>query len=250
MTLRNSSMPNDRPLRSSSAITASFKVCMCTVGVSLYSSTASQPRSLFTSTSLPGRLYNLLLSDHRLVSTNFVEEQADCHGHRPGAGAVGHVEGMPGTRQLDVADEGPRHRPQLLDEVACLLHGDDRVATAVDDEEWWRIGVRARNGRGITEDLGMPGDAPLDHDALQEVDEAGPLGRGAILPVVAAVDPDDRVDGGVGTLGEVALHFGIIPRQAGQCREVTACRRAGQRDEVAVAAELVHVGARPGDGRL
>ena len=43
-------------------MTASFRVCMCTDGVSLYSSTASHPLSLFTRTSLPRRLYNLLLA--------------------------------------------------------------------------------------------------------------------------------------------------------------------------------------------
>src|SRR3954464_9365976 len=98
MTLRKSSTPNVRPFNSSSAMTASFSVCMCTVGVSLYRSTASHPLSLFT------RLYNLFDPGHRLVSVNFVEEQPDCRSRRPRPGAVGHVEPVPGARQLHVAD--------------------------------------------------------------------------------------------------------------------------------------------------
>src|SRR5258705_479851 len=43
MTCRNSSMPNCLPFSSEMSITASLRVCMCTVGVSLYSSTASHP---------------------------------------------------------------------------------------------------------------------------------------------------------------------------------------------------------------
>src|ERR1700709_2377327 len=110
MTVRKSSTPNVRPSSSSRAITASFSVCMCTVGVSLYRSTASHPLSLFT------RLYNLLCPDHRLVSVNFVEEQADCRGHRPGAGPVGHVEAVPRPWQLHVTDDSAGHAAQPLDE--------------------------------------------------------------------------------------------------------------------------------------
>ena len=62
-----------------------------------------------------------LALDQRPVSVNLVEEQADCGGRRPGAGAVGHVETVARARQLDVADHRTRHRAQPLDEAARLL---------------------------------------------------------------------------------------------------------------------------------
>ena len=109
---------------------------MCTVGVSLYRSIASHPLSLFT------RLYDRPGPRHHSVSVNLVEEQPDRRGHRTGAGSVRHVETVSGTGQFDVADGCARLRAQLGDEVACLLHGDDGVSAAVDDEERWRVGVR------------------------------------------------------------------------------------------------------------
>src|SRR3954452_18219916 len=132
-------------------MTASFSVCMCTVGVSLYRSTASHPLSLFT------RLYNLLCPDHCLVSVNFVEEQPDCRGHRPGSGAVGHVETVSCSWQLHVTDDRAGHAAQLLDEVPRLLHRNDRVTAAVDHQERRRTAVRAGDRRGLSEDLRVSG---------------------------------------------------------------------------------------------
>src|ERR1700712_4141379 len=195
MTLRKSSTPNVRPLSSSSAMTASFSVCMCTVGVSLYRSTASHPLSLFT------RLYNLLCPGHRLVSVNFVGEQANCHGHRARASTVGHVEAVSGARQLDVTHHRAGLAAQLRDEVPRLLNRNDRVAAAVDHQERRCTGMGAGDRRRPPEDLRMPVDLPLHHDAFQEVDESGSLDGGLVLPVVAAVDADDRVNRGIGTLG-------------------------------------------------
>ena len=94
----------------------------------------------------------------------------------------------------------------------------------------------------------MPVDPALDDDAFQEVHEADALDRGAVHPVVAAVDADHRVHGGVGPLGQVPLHVGITGSQSGQRSEVPTRRRARDRDEVAIPAELVDVGPGPGDG--
>src|ERR1700682_1090225 len=158
MTLRNSSTPNFRPPRSLSSITASLSVCMCTFGVALYSSTASPPLSLFTkSPPLRGRLYNLFGPDQRPVSVNLVEEQPDCRRHRPRAGSVGHVEGMPGARQFHIAHHGVRDRPQPLDETAGLLDRNDGVAGAMDDQERRGVPMHAGDRRRLVEDVGMPG---------------------------------------------------------------------------------------------
>src|ERR1700687_1560754 len=165
MTLRNSSTPNFRPPRSLSSITASLSVCMCTAGVSLYSSTASHPLSLFTtSPPLRRRLYNLFGPDQRPVSVNLVEEQSDCRGHRPGAGSIGHVEGMAGARQFHIAHHRARDRPQPLDETAGLLHRNDGVAGAMDDQERRGVAMDARHRRRLAEDVGMPGELASDHD--------------------------------------------------------------------------------------
>src|SRR5579859_5679767 len=105
MTWRNSSTPNCRPLSSDISITASLSVCMWTVGVSLYSSTASHPLSLFTRSPPMWRsLYNRFGPIQRPVSVNLIEEQSDCGGHGPGTGPVGHVERVPGARKFDIAD--------------------------------------------------------------------------------------------------------------------------------------------------
>src|SRR5690242_17444771 len=137
-------MPNVRSPRSSSSITASLRVCMCTVGVSLYSSTASHPLSLFTAHPPSwGSLDHLLGPRERSVAVNLVEEQADCRRDRTGAGAVGHVERVAGARKLDIADHRVRGFAQLFDEAARLRNGDDAVAGAMDDEEGWCILVHA-----------------------------------------------------------------------------------------------------------
>src|ERR1700752_1840919 len=141
MTRRNSSMPNCRPLSSEMSITASLRVCMCTVGVSLYSSTASHPLSLFKSYLPYGGLYNRFCPAQRPVSVNLIEEQPDCRRHRPGARAVDHVERVASARQLDVAHHRMRCRAQPRDEAAGLLDRDHAVAGAMDDEERRRIGV-------------------------------------------------------------------------------------------------------------
>ena len=120
----------------------------------------------------------------------------------------------------------------------------------MDDQERWGVGMHLRDRRGLAEDLRMAVDLALDHHALQEVDEPVALGGGAVLPVVAAVDADDGVDRGVRALGQVGLHLGIVGGQAGQRRQVATCRTARYRNEIAVAAEPVDVGARPRDRGL
>src|ERR1700736_1880181 len=139
-------MPNCLPSSSEMSITASLRVCMCTVGVSLYSSTASHPLSLFNSYLPYGSLYNLLCFDQRTVAVNLIEEQADCRRHRPGARAVDHVERVTRAWQLDVAHHRMRRRAQPLDEAARLLDRDHAVASAVDDQERRRAGVHSRDG--------------------------------------------------------------------------------------------------------
>src|SRR5262245_47006213 len=148
MTLRNSSMPNFRPPRWSSSITANLSVCMCTVGVSEYSSTASHPLSLFTALPPTWRsLYNRFGPRERPASVNLVEEQADCGRHRPGAGAVDHVECVARTRELHVADHRMRLGTQPLDEASRLFDRYHAVAGAVDHEERRRIVVHLRDRR-------------------------------------------------------------------------------------------------------
>ncbi len=93
-------------------------------------------------------------------------------------------------------------------------------------------------------------DLALDHHALQEVDEPRALGGGPVLPVIAAVDADDRIDRGVRTLRQVGLHLGVVGGQAGQRRQMTAGRTTSHRNEIAVTAEPVDVGARPRDRGL
>src|ERR1700754_3120527 len=163
MTCRNSSMPNCLPFSSEMSITASLRVCMCTVGVSLYSSTASHPLSLFNS-HLPygGSLYNLFRPDQRTAAVNLIEEQADCRRHRPGAGAVDHVERVTGAWQLDVAHHRMRSRAQPLDEAARLFDRDDAVAGAVDDQERRCVGVHPGDRRRLAEDVRGLGDVAPD----------------------------------------------------------------------------------------
>ena len=90
----------------------------------------------------------------------------------------------------------------------------------------------------------------FDHHPLQEVDEPGPLGGGSVLPVVAAVDPDHRVHRTVGALRQLGLVRGVVGGEPGQRGQVAAGRTARHRNEIAVTAELVDVGPRPGDGGL
>ncbi len=224
---------------------------MCTVGVSLYSNTASHPLSrLHPHLPCGGAYITCFRPSQRPVSVNLVEEQADCGRRRPGAGAVDHVERVAGARQLHVADHRVRRRAQPLDEAAGLLDGDDAVAGAVDDQERWRILVDPRDRRGLTEDVRVPGDLAPDHDALEEVDEPRPLNRRAVLPVVAAVDADHRVDRSIRAVGQFALHLRVVGGQACQRRQVSTRRTTRYRNEIAVAAELVDVGAGPGDRGL
>src|SRR6185437_12625483 len=206
MTLRNSSMPNFRPPRSSSSITASLSVCMCTVGVSEYSSTASHPLSLFTVLPPTWRsLYNRLGPRERPASVNLVEEQADCSRHRPGTGAVDHIERVARARQLHVADHRMRHGTQPLDEASRLFDRYDAVARAVDHEERRRILVYPRDRGRLAEHLRVLRHLAPHHDPLEEVDEARPLRRRPVLPVVAAINTDHCVHGGIGAFRQFGL---------------------------------------------
>src|SRR5579875_1044037 len=135
-------MPKSRRSGSSS-MTAIFNVCICTFGVSLYSSTASQPLSRFTAVSpswrdrtFGARSNNLFggVSGQRQIAVDLVEEQPDCSGHRTGAGAVDQIEAVAGTGQLHIADRRMRHRPQPLDKTAGLRDRDHVVVAAVNDE--------------------------------------------------------------------------------------------------------------------
>src|SRR5579875_1819334 len=141
MTRRNSSMPKSRRSGSSS-ITPTFRVCMCTFGVSLYSSTASHPLSRFTVAPSPctdltfGRRSNNPFSpNRRAAAVNRIEKMYEGGDHRTGAGTVGQVEAVSGTRKLDIADHRTRDRPQPLDEAAGLLDRDHRVHAAVNHQE-------------------------------------------------------------------------------------------------------------------
>ncbi len=96
----------------------------------------------------------------------------------------------------------------------------------------------------------MPGDGALDDDLLHEVDESDAFGGGAVLEVVATVDPDDRVDRAVGAVGQLGLELRVVGGQTGQRGQVPAGRTTRHGDEVTIATEFVHVGPRPGDGGL
>ena len=69
-------------------------------------------------------------------------------------------------------------------------------------------------------------------------------------PSVAAVDAHDGVHRRVRPLRQLTLHLRVVGGQAGERGQVAACGRSADRDEVAVAAELVDVGARPRDRGL
>src|SRR6478735_5376270 len=263
MTCRNSSMPNERPPMSTSSTIAILSVCMCTFGVSLYSRNASQPVSLLMMAGSPrttslkqGTLQSgagsddLFGLDRRPGSVNLVEEQSDCGGHGPGAGAVGHVEPVAGARQLGIADRRARDPAQGVDEVAGLLDRNDRVAAAVDDQERRRVGMDPGDRRRVAEQFRVAVDTPLDDDAFEEVDEPGALIGGAVLPVVAAIDPDHGVDRRVRVRRQVFLVLGVTDGQTGEGGEMATGRTACDGDEVAISAEPVHVGAGPGDRGL
>src|SRR5438270_5678520 len=96
----------------------------------------------------------------------------------------------------------------------------------------------------------MPTNSAFDHHSLEEVDELLPLTGRAILPVVAAVDADHRIDRGIRVWRQVGLHVGVVGGQPGQRRQVTAGRTTGYCNEIAVTTELVDVGAGPGDRGL
>src|SRR5579884_1360223 len=209
MTRRNSSIPKSRRSGSSS-ITPTLIVCMCTFGVSLYSSTASHPLSRFTvapssctDLTFGRRSNNLFSPDRRPVAVDLVEEQSHGGGHRAGAGTVDQIEAMSGAGQLHVAHRRMRDRAQPLDEAARLFDGDHRVLTAVNHQEWRRFRVHPRNRRSLPEHLGVTCDPLLDNYPLQEIHEADPLRCRAVFPVVAAVDSDDGVDRGVGAFGKL-----------------------------------------------
>src|SRR6476659_9886757 len=177
------------------SITASLRVCICTVGVSEYSSTASHPLNRFKGLPPVWRsLYNLFSSDQRPVSMNLVEKQADCSRRRPGAGAVDHVERVTRARELHIADHRMRRGAQFLDEAASLLDGNHAVACAVDVEERRRILVYPRDRRRLAEHVGVLRELASDHYPFEEVDKACPLRRRPVLPVVATVDADHRVE--------------------------------------------------------
>src|SRR6478735_4424684 len=102
---------------------AIFKVCMCTLGASVYSRNASQPLSLFTGYSSPAwrSLYNRLGLACRRVSVDLVEEQSDCLRHRAGTRTVGHVEPVTRAGELDVTDRCGRGGFETVDEASCLV---------------------------------------------------------------------------------------------------------------------------------
>ena len=62
--------------------------------------------------------------------------------------------------------------------------------------------------------------------------------------------PHHRVHRGVRALRQLALHLRVVGGQTGQRRQVAAGRTSGDRHEIAVAAELVDIGARPSDRGL
>src|SRR5262245_33218385 len=116
MTLRNVSMSKSR-WPASSSITATFRVCICTLGVSLYSSTASQPLSRFTGVApswgdhTVGQRLNNLFGRDLSVAVHLVEEQSDCSSHGAGPRPIGQIEAVPGAGQFHVADCRMRNRP-------------------------------------------------------------------------------------------------------------------------------------------
>src|ERR1700760_2420691 len=104
MACRNPPTPKVRSPTPCRSMIAILRVCMCTLGASLYNSTASQPRNLFIAepsspvclptrdTTTGGGSDHLFGGHGGAVTANLVEEQSDCGGDRTGARAVGHVE--------------------------------------------------------------------------------------------------------------------------------------------------------------
>src|SRR3569623_2784341 len=174
MTLRNSSTPKVRPPRSCSSMIATLSVCIWTLGASLYSRTASQPRCLF----IPQPLHptrprrddtagegsdDLFGGHHGTVAVNPVEEQSDRGVHRPGAGTVRHVETVSGTRQFDVSDRRVGHPAPPLDEALRLRDGYHAVAGSVHHQERRRLGMHARDRRRLAEQIAVLALLLVDH---------------------------------------------------------------------------------------
>ena len=133
---------------------------------------------------------------------------------------------------------------------ACLGHRDQRIVHPVQDEERRGVGSHPGDRRRIAVDLQMLGqplldDQPLQHDQ-NELPAARPLGG---EPVVSAVDRNRCDDRCVGVL-ETGLVLRVIGRQRGQRGQMPACRAAGDRHEVGVAAVFGDVFLDPGQRAL
>ncbi|SGN98898.1 Uncharacterised protein [Mycobacterium tuberculosis] len=90
----------------------------------------------------------------------------------------------------------------------------------------------------------------LNHYPLQKIDEPGTFRGGAVLPVVAAVNPHHRVDRRVGALWQLGLILRVVGGEPGQRGQVAAGRTTSHRNEIAVTAEFVDIGPCPRDGGL
>src|SRR5262249_12579457 len=149
-----------------SSMIAILRVCMCTLGASLYSSTASQPRSRFIAhLSAPARPSpddtaeegsdDLFGGHEGTITANLIEEQADCRGDRAGARTVGHVETVSGAGQFDVADRRAGHSAQPLDEGLRLRDRDHTVAGTVHHQKGRGLRVHPGDRRSLAEQVGV-----------------------------------------------------------------------------------------------